>query len=343
MSTSDLTSALGDFFEATWPTDQPVEEPGAWSDTGWSAFAELGLHLVGVDEDAGGSGGTFADVMALATLAGRHTVDVPVTESTTAAWAVTEAGLPLSLDASYSLPTRSPDLTVHDDGSVSGTLPDVPWGASIDLVVAVAADGRTVVVAPGVATVRPGLDLSGQPRDTLVLDHARPQELGTGVTAQALRDRAAALRVAMTAGTLQAMAELTRRYAGERVQFGKPIGAFQAVQAHIVELQQMAAMTTALAERLSLGSRLHAFDVLAAQLVSLENAQVAARAAHQAHGAIGMTREYRLQGYTRRLHAWSGDFGEAIDLASRLGAIAADAPSFAHLILDDHHRPEVLP
>lgn len=342
MSTSDLTSALGDFFESTWPTDQPAQEPGLWSDTRWSAFTDLGLHLVGVDEDAGGSGGTFADLMALATMAGRHAVDVPVIESTTAAWAVVEAGLPLDRDASYSLPTRSPDLTVHGDGSVSGTLPDVPWGASVDLVVAVAADGRTVVLAPAVATVRPGLDLAGQPRDTLVLDRARPQELGVGVSADGLRHRAAALRVAMTAGTLQLMAEMTRRYAGERVQFGKPIGAFQAVQAHIVELEQMAVMTTALAERLALGPELHVFDVLAAQLVSLENAQVAARAAHQAHGAIGMTREYRLQAYTRRLHAWSGDFGEAIDLASRLGAIAADAPSFAHVILDDH-RPEVLP
>ena len=342
MSASDLTSALGDFFEATWPTDRPAQEPGAWSATRWLAFSELGLHLVGVDEDGGGSGGTFADLMELATMAGRHAVDVPVTESTTAAWAVVEAGLPLDRDASYSLPTRSPDLAVHGDGSVSGTVPDVPWGASVDLVVAVTADGRTVVLAPGVATVRPGLDLAGQPRASLELDRARPQELGTGVTADGLRHRAAALRVAMTAGILQSMAELTRRYAGERVQFGRPIGAFQAVQAHIVKLQQMSVMTTALAERLAMGSELHAFDVTAAQLVTLENAQVAARAAHQAHGAIGMTREYRLQAYTRRLHAWSGDFGEAIDLASRLGAIAADAPSFAHVIFDDH-RPEVLP
>lgn len=336
MSSSDLTAALGGFFEATWPTDQPVPEPGPLGQTRWSAFAELGLHLVGIDEDAGGSGGTLADLMTIATMAGRHAADIPVAESTTAAWAVAEARLPLDRDASFSLPCRGADLTVHSDGSVSGSLPDVPWGASVDLLVAVADDGRTVLLAPASGTVRPGLDLAGQPRDTLRFDHVRPIGLGQGVTREQLGRRAVALRVAMTAGTLQAIAGMTRRYAGDRVQFGRPIAAFQAVQAHIVELEQMAVMTTALADRLSLGPELHGFDVAAAQLVSLENAQAAARAAHQAHGAIGMTREYRLQAYTRRLHAWSGDFGEALDLASHLGAIASQAPSFAQLILDDH-------
>jgi acyl-CoA dehydrogenase len=164
--------------------------------------------------------------------------------------------------------------------------------------------------------------------------------IGTGVSRDLLGRRAATLRIALTAGALQAASELTRRYVSERVQFGKPIGAFQAVQAHVVQIEQMAVMTTAIAERLALQEDAPDIDVAAARLVTAENALVGARAAHQAHGAIGMTREYRLQGYTRRLHTWAGDLGEQLELSRRLGVTAAHSPSFAHLIFDTD-RPEL--
>jgi len=336
---SDLTAALADFFAATWPTDQPIEESGALDQTPWGAYTELGLHLVGIEEDRGGSGGTFADLTALAVLAGRHAADIPVAEANTAAWALAAAGMKLDGSSSLSIPVGPTTLTIQD-GSVSGSVADVPWGASVDLVVTVTDDGQTLALPTRDAVVRPGIDLAGQPRDTLVFDRATPVALAPGVSGAELRRRAATLRIALMAGALQAVSELTRRYVGERVQFGKPIGAFQAVQAHVVQLEQMAVMTTALADRLALEPVLHAFDVTAAQVVAAENALVAARAAHQAHGAIGMTREYRLQGYTRRLHTWSSDFGETLELSARLGATAARAVSFAHLILDDD-RPEI--
>ncbi len=340
MSTSDLDVALAGFFAATWPTDEPIREAGPLSQSPWKAFAGIDLHLVGIDETVGGVGGSFADLMALAELSGRHAADVPVVEASTAAWALARAGLPIEPTAAHSIPVGPTALTVGADGTVSGTLSDVPWGTSVDLVVAITDDGRTVLVRASDATSRPGIDLAGQPRDTLVLDRVAPRGLAVGASAEQLRLRAIALRIAQMAGALQAVVGLTRRYVAERVQFGKPIGAFQAVQAHVVQLQQMAVMTTALADRLSIEAELYPFDVLAAQLVSAENALVAARAAHQAHGAIGMTREYRLQGYTRRLHTWSGDFGEALDVSARLGATATRASSFAHLILDDD-RPEI--
>ncbi len=340
MSTTDLTAALADYFAATWPHDAPPREPGDLADSAWASFADLGLHLVGIDETDGGSGGTFADLVALAVLGGRHAADVPVTESATAAWALARAGLTIDPTASHSHPLTTSSVTIHADGTLSGTLHDVPWGGSVDRVVAISETGRTVLIDAADATVIPGRDLAGQPRDTLVLDEVTPLDVGDGLTTRELSLRAAALRVALLAGALQGTAELTRQYVGEREQFGKPIGSFQAVQAHVVELQQMAVMTTALADRLALEPELVPFDVLAAQLVAAENAATAARAAHQAHGAIGMTREYRLHRLTRRLHTWSGDVAEPIDLSARLGAAATRAPSFARIIVDDQ-RPEV--
>ncbi|PBI89433.1 putative acyl-CoA dehydrogenase [Rhodococcus erythropolis] len=340
--TSDLTVILADFFTATWPVDEPIAESTALGDTAWSAFAELGLSLVGVTEEQGGAGGTFEDLMSLAVLAGRHAADIPIVEATTAAWALAEAGLPIEESASYSIPLGQSSLTIDDDGTMRGTLVDIPWGASVDLVVTLTDSGHTVVLKAGDATALPGVDLAGQPRDTLEIAGLKPIAIGSGITANQLQRRVVALRIALTAGALQAISELTRRYVSERVQFGKVIGAFQAVQAHVVQIEQMATMTTAIADRLALESQLHEIDIASAHLVTIENALVAARAAHQAHGAIGMTREYRLQGYTRRLHTWTGDFGEAVELSRRLGATASQNASFAHLVLDDT-RPELIP
>lgn len=332
---SDLTAALADFFAGTWPTDRPIAESGPLPETRWRSFADLGLHLVGVPEELGGSGGSFDDLRALAVLVGRHAADVPVVESTTAAWMLAAARLPVDGGSALSLPVGDSALTVHEDGTVSGTVTDVPWGASVDAVVAIADDGRTVALRSADATLRPGLDLAGQPRDSLTFSGAQPVGIGDGVSRDDVRRRAVALRVALMAGALQAVSELTQGYVSQRVQFGKAIGRFQAVQAHVVQIEQMAVMTSVLAERLAVGPRLHEVEVNAAHLVAAENALVAVRAAHQAHGAIGMTREYRLQGYTRRLHTWSSDFAEVIDLARGLGALAATAPSFAQMILDD--------
>lgn len=61
-------------------------------------------------------------------------------------------------------------------------------------------------------------------------------------------------------------------------------------------------------------------EIVATKSVANRHAGLAARAAHQAHGAIGMTREYRLQHFTRRLHTWRGEFGDETGLNLRLGA-----------------------
>ena len=45
--------------------------------------------------------------------------------------------------------------------------------------------------------------------------------------------------------------------------------------------------------------------------------------AHQVHGAMGFTREYPLQVFTRRLWTWRDDFGSETQWAEELGAMVA--------------------
>ncbi|MDJ0114286.1 acyl-CoA dehydrogenase family protein, partial [Rhodococcus erythropolis] len=57
------------------------------------------------------------------------------------------------------------------------------------------------------------------------------------------------LRSVQMAGAMESVSTLTRRYVSERVQFGRPIAQFQAVQQHIVTLAQMASMSTLAVDR----------------------------------------------------------------------------------------------
>jgi acyl-CoA dehydrogenase len=141
--------------------------------------------------------------------------------------------------------------------------------------------------------------------------------------------RALARAVAMTAA-LQRTAELTIGYAGQRVQFGQPIARFQAVQTHLARLASEAqraavvvdAVQAALGEHDDLWP--HRVLVAAARTLAGDAAIVGARTAHQVHGAIGVTMEYPLQRFTRRLWEWEADDGTAARWARQLGAEATD-------------------
>ena len=61
----------------------------------------------------------------------------------------------------------------------------------------------------------------------------------------------------------------------------------------------------------------------AAKLRANRAAGEAASIAHQVHGAIGFTREYDWQRFTRRLWCWRSDYGNERYWAAEIGARAA--------------------
>jgi acyl-CoA dehydrogenase len=210
----------------------------------------------------------------------------------------------------------------------------VPWGGRSERVVAFAESGgqRFVVSAPtAAARVTPGRNLAAEPRDTLVWDDVElPDDAlapaPPGVDAAALRLRGALARSAQIAGALARVAELTVRYTGERQQFGRPVARFQAVQAHLVTIAEEAQLAGLAVQVAALNARPDpAFlDVAAAKTAAGEAATTAARASHQAHGAIGMTKEYELGQLTRRLWSWRDEFGGERSWSRQLGRQLAD-------------------
>lgn len=301
----------------------------------WRKVADLGLPWVGIDESAGGQGGSFEDVVTVMRAAGLHAVPLPLLENHLASWVVAASGGPVDGGVPWSIAPPQDGLTVAA-GRVSGTVRDVAWGGSTARTVAVVGD-QVVILDPATAEVTEGRDLAGQPRDALTFADAPAQILAGAVTAAQLVQRGAVLRALQMAGAMQAVYDLTHRYVYEREQFGRPVGTFQAVRRHLVFLAQMAVMTRVSAERaagLLASGEDASFAAAAAKLLADQNAAVSVASGHQAHGAIGMTREYPLQDHTRRLNAWRGDWGTEQELSERIGAAVAGARRIATVATD---------
>ena len=142
--------------------------------------------------------------------------------------------------------------------------------------------------------------------------------LPTGVDLQAA---GALITATLMAGALQRVLAMTLQYANDRAQFGKPIGKFQAVQQQLAVLaeQTFAARMAAEAGCAETGLLPQRLRAAVAKARAAEAAEKAVAIAHAVHGAIGVTAEFDLQLWTRRLQEWRGDHGSASYWQAELG------------------------
>jgi acyl-CoA dehydrogenase len=342
MTDSLLTDTVGEIFAAVCTDDAlRAAERDGFAAAAWDAVAEAGLPWISVPETAGGEGGDLADALAVLRVAGYHGLPLPLAETgVLAGWLLAASGLQVSR-----VPTTvatGPDL-VWSGETARGAARLVPWGRSARQVVVLALAPSPVVAVFAVADLRiePHVNVAGEPRDTLCFDGAAPlasAPAGPGVSATVpletlLRRRGALTRIVLMAGAAGRIRDITVRYTGERHQFGKPIGRFPGVQQHVVNVAQQAAMLEMAADLVcataaadpGLAGQAAAFQLAAAKSVAADAATIATAAAHQAHGAMGMTQEYPLHFLTRRLWAWTREYGTGAQSADELGAIVAAA------------------
>ena len=296
----------------------------AFSPRLWQAIEDAGLPAAAIDEQKGGAGADLGDAMTILRVAGSHALPAPLAETMLAGWLLSESGLavpPGPLTAAPVERAALPTLTrTQGVWRLAGNARFVPWAhGSAAIAVLAAHDGKLMVarVAPDRCLLERGKSLADEPRDDLRFDDVTlaPEDAapaGRAVDAEALWRRGALARVAQMTGALEAVLELTVRYAGERVQFGRPIGKFQAIQQQVAELAALvAASGVACDAAIAAAERdAAAFEIAAAKARISEAAGPAAAIAHQVHGAIGFAREHRLNLYTRRLWTWREEFGD---------------------------------
>lgn len=304
-----------------------------WSHKLWHALDEAEFPRVSIPEEAGGAGGTLSDLAAVLRVAGRYAAPVPLAETAMlAGWLLSASGLPVPRGALAAGPAHGETLTARREGSrwkLSGTLARVPWARSASRLVLLAQGPSEALVTnidPAQCRITPGRNLAGEPRDTVVLEGVVAEEAapaGAGVTGEALRLRGALARSILMAGALERVLELAVEHAQQRVQFGRKIGQFQAVQHEIARLGGEVAVAVAAA--LSAAGAVERGEgvtlaVASAKIRTAEAAREGALIAHQVHGAIGVTDEHALHHSTLRLWAWREEYGNEAEWATRLGA-----------------------
>ncbi len=122
------------------------------------------------------------------------------------------------------------------------------------------------------------------------------------------------LAAAMLVGLSRRVLEMTVDYAKERVQFGRPIGSFQAVQQRIADMATALKGGEALLKEVSdatQGGELPPADVASAVKGYVSrSARAIVESALQVHGGIGFTEEYVLQLYVKHGVALQSAWGD---------------------------------
>ena len=171
-------------------------------------------------------------------------------------------------------------------------------GVSIDKLKTIATDNQCEVTFNGVSV--PGANVLG--------------EVGNGWSVlRLLLQKGAALRCCQMVGALQEVLDMTVEYVKNRVQFGRPIGSFQAIQHYCANMATDVDGSRFITYQAiwRLGEGLPSdLEVSSAKAWVSDSAQRVAATAHQCHGAIGFTQEHDLQLFTRRLKAWEVSFGD---------------------------------
>ncbi|RJF91727.1 acyl-CoA dehydrogenase family protein [Noviherbaspirillum saxi] len=309
-------------------------EDGNFATALWQEITAMGVTSALVCESAGGAGLSWVDVEPVLRLCGRHAAPVPLGETMLAAWNLANAGLeipevPLAI---------SPSVWQLDvKGRVSGIDPLIAWAPQLEYVVGVARSaGKQHICLLRIADIQ-AIALQTYeriPAAKLNIEHVVPVQIGDAphIGKLGLKPHLATLRSVQMAGALDRILALCVEYGNTRVQFGKPIGKFQAIQHMIAELagHTAAAQVAGLYACRQIATGIPADAEFGAAIAKTRLGSAATRAtaiAHQVFGAIGVTDEHQLHYFTRRLWQWRAEAGSEHEWAQYLGRQAFDAGS----------------
>jgi acyl-CoA dehydrogenase len=261
----------------------------------WRAVEEAGFLELLAPEDAGGAALGLPDLYEVLAMLGRYAVPVPLGQSM-----VVRALLGVGQASPAGMITLA--ASCSRDGAGRILCPLTPCGMVADTVLAADADG--LLLLPVADAQREAVGVHG----SLLASLAWPAGSGVRVDGdpQSLHAFAAALHAAMMAGAMARVFELTLQYCNDRQQFGKSLGKFQAVQHQLSVMAEHVAAASVAAEA-AFDTDAAAPSLLAAAVAksrASEAAVLVAATSHALHGAIGVTQEYDLQLWTRRLHEW---------------------------------------
>lgn len=284
----------------------------------WADLGEMGVLAALAPESAGGLGMDEVDLVRILEEAGYAGVPEPLMEhAAVAVPALAEAGSSLLDDAVAGGSTITIALGVGP--VVAATVADA----------IVHRDGAGLqAVTAWDATPATSID---QSRRLVTLDSVKEAEALAGADAALAYDRAVLGTAAQAIGVARRLLDATVEYVGERHQFGKPVGSYQAVKHQLADVKIAVDFAAPLVYRAAWSiahpethdGLARARDVSMAKAQASDAVDLAARKALQCHGAIGYTFEYDLQLWLKRGWALAAAYGDARQHRDRVADILA--------------------
>lgn len=273
----------------------------------WEKLAEMGVLGAAVPEEAGGLGLGACDLVPLLEEAGRVALPLPIVETAfVGAPLLAAAG---DADAVGRIVAGELLVACALDGAE-----EVPWAGDAGLVLVGERPGGPV--SRLTAEVSPAPSIDGARQLGVLTGGIAGEPLGAAdEECLAAWQRGALGAAAQLIGLSRALLAMAVSYAGERRQFGVPIGTFQAVKHHLADallgVEFAAPAVLRAAWSLDTGAATADRDVAMAKALASDAAERVAATALQAHGAIAYTTEYDLHLFAKRVWAGSRSWGTA--------------------------------
>lgn len=291
----------------------------------WSAFAsDLGLAGVAVPDTYGGAGLGMVELALVAEAAGAHVAALPLLGQAMCAQAIASGGcearksewLP-RLAAGQMVGTWAwAEKVEANDGRLSGTFRFVPHGAAAEVLV-VAAGKESWLIDPSgdgvMITAHVTMDQT-RPLATVVLDRAPAEALADGKAAIAgARSIGWICLAAEALGGAQACLDRTVAFSRDRIQFGRPVGSFQAYKHRLadmmIEIEQARSAVYWAACAVDEGSEEAMLALHAAKSFCADTFTMCAGNMIQLHGGIGFTWEHDAHLFFKRARSITSMLG----------------------------------
>jgi alkylation response protein AidB-like acyl-CoA dehydrogenase len=282
----------------------------------WAAMVEQGWLGVEVDEAGGGLGLGSVEVAVLVEELGRHTAPVPFVPTVLALDAFARAG-----DDEWVQRLLAGDARACVAWDASAP---VPYAPSADVAVVLADDGVYAMEMTSRPAREPAMDLTRE-LGWLHFDTSAARRIGDVDARTRLLDRGATYTSADLLGSASRALDMTVEYAKDRVQFGRPIGSFQAVKHRcadmLVDVEGMRSTVYWAAWCIGADDADASVAATTAKIWCGDASKRVMASALQVHGGIGFTWEHDLHFFLKRSQLDQLAFGDASAHRERLAAL----------------------
>ena len=290
----------------------------------WDTLAETGVIGMTASEEAGGMGMSELDLVLPLEETGYAALPGPIVDTVAVGIPLLEAAGTNAQKERWLGPAAAGEARIaisFEDRAI------VPYAASADVLIAERGGAAYCVPIAEVSVSSEQSVDRARELGRVSFERSAQNRMSEDVDVPALfalgRERAALGTAAQLVGLSRRMLDMAVQYAKDREQFGKPIGAQQAIKHRLANalIQQEFARPSVYrgAWSMATAARDAELDVSLAKIYAGEAAKFVAKEALQVHGAIGYTIECDLHMWMKRAWALAAAHGDAAHHRERIG------------------------